>query len=437
MTLTILQWPFLPEEQRTPEQNERWWAECYLPSLPDVTLQSATYSVIVYGGPGSGKSVALKALEKVMAKHLLVAHYPTHLWSGQPNDPAANYSHLSQMMACAAATIKTLLTQQPEKLTGLTPINLEYLRWLIEKYSGARAFRRWADAMEQMSLLGLLNQPFVDLYPTDPSQSDAQGQIEELVTLSRRLGFAGVGIFVDINETEISNETVLEKVTALFSWLLPLQIEGFAIKAALPAGLVEQANLIERSRGRVKFTLLRWSIENCRKLSQRYLCAATQDELTSPTKIAAEGLLFSLEEQIKLLYPQPVPQPWIRLTSLLLDHYVQSGQRLTEMQFETLACAYFTRYVPLKFDRKRRGVWRGHQWIALDDKPFKFLETLWSFRDGGDATQALLKVAGKQGNLNTLASRVRKKIEPIPGQSVYIHNNRSQGYWLENVVDVG
>jgi hypothetical protein len=30
---------------------------------------------------------------------------------------------------------------------------------------------------------------------------------------------------------------------------------------------------------------------------------------------------------------------------------------------------------------------------------------------------------------------LRKKIEPVPGQTVYIHNSRSQGYWLENVVE--
>lgn len=436
MTPSSTCWPFLPEEQRSPEQNKRWWEECYLPSLPDVTLQAAPYSVIVYGGPGSGKSVALKALERVIAERLLVVHYPIDRWPGQPDALTVSYGHLGQMMACAATTIKAFITQHPDKLNGLTPINFEYLRWLIEKYSGARAFRRWADALEQKSLLELLNQPFVDLYSTDTNQSDAHGQIEELVTLSRRLGFTGVAVFIDMNDAETVSHILLEKATELFSWLTPLQIEGFALKAALPVTVVEQANLVERSRGRVTFASLQWTVETCHELSQRYLSAATQGKLTSLTKVATEELLSSLEKQIQVPHPLPQPQSWIRLTALLLDYYSQSGRLLTKTQYETIVCAYFGRHVPLKFDRKNRGVWRGLEWIALDEKPFKFLEILWSYRDGGDATQALLKMARKQGNLNTLASRLRKKIEPIPGQPIYIQNNRSQGYWLENVVEV-
>jgi len=436
MSLTIANWPFLPEEQRTPEQNERWWAECYLPTLPDVTLQGAAYSVVVSGASGSGKSVALRALERAVAADLLGLHYPFDYWPGQPNAPAAGFHHLGQMMACAATAIKNLLTQHPHKLADLTPINLEFLRWLIEKYSGARAFRRWADALEHPALLDLLGSPFVDLYPTDTSQADAQGQLEELVTLSRRLGFNGVAVFVDIGEPETANNTLLEKVAALFGWLTPLQIEGFAIKAALPAQVVEQANLVERSRGRVTFASLRWTVENCYEVSERYLAAATAGQLSSLQKIVSTRLLASLEEQIKEVYPLPAPQPWIKLTALLLDYYTKCGRPLTEAQYGELVCAYFARYVPLRFDRQRRGVWRGLQWIALDDQPFKFFDTLWSYRNGGDPNQALMELfKNSKANLNTLASRLRKKIEPVPGQTIYIHNNRSQGYWLENVVE--
>lgn len=436
MSLTISYWPFLPEEQRTPEQNERWWAECYLPTLTDVTLQGTAFSVVVSGESGSGKSVALRALARAVAADLLLLHYPFDYWPEQPNAPAAGFHHLGQIMACAAAAIKNLLTQHPHKITDLTSINLEFLRWLIEKYSGARAFRRWADALEHPALLDLLESSFVDLYPTDTTQADAQGQLEELVTLSRRLGFNGVAVFVDIGEPETANATLLEKVAGLFGWLTPLQIEGFAIKAALPARVVEQANLVERSRGRVTFASLRWTIENCHEVSARYLAAATAGKLSSLQKMASTRLLALLDEQIKEVYPLSSPQPWLKLTALLLDHYAKCGHRLTEAQYSELACAYFSRFVPLRFDRQRRGVWRGLQWIALDDQPLKFLEILWTYRDGGDPNQALMEgFKNSKANVNTLASRLRKKIEPVPEQPIYIHNSRSQGYWLENIVE--
>ena len=50
MSLPVSRWPFVSAEERTPEQEERWWTECYVPSPADVTLRGIAHSVIAVGG---------------------------------------------------------------------------------------------------------------------------------------------------------------------------------------------------------------------------------------------------------------------------------------------------------------------------------------------------------------------------------------------------
>ena len=285
-------------------------------------------------------------------------------------------------------------------------------------------------------LLDLMVEPFDDIYSTDAELLDVQGQIEELVTLSRRFDFEGVAVLVYVNELEVVNELILAKVKELFGWLTPLQFEGFAIKAALPEKIVQQAQLIERTRGRVSFASIDWSIEQCRDIGNRHLRVATDHQLGSLAEIATVELLNRLEREIQTLYGAPSPRGWLWLTATLLNGYTKNNQKLTVKRCEELIRTYFANYVPLKIDKARKGVWRGVNFIPLDDQPFSFLEVLWQNRDLGDANQALFRIAGSQGNLNTIASRLRKKIEPVPKQPVYLRNTRSQGYWLENVVDL-
>lgn len=436
MTLTVSQWPFLPAEQRTPEQNERWWAECYIPSPADVTLRGLARSVVVAGESGSGKSTALQAFEKQEMDRWLIFRYPIERWPGEPFAWAGGRQHLGQLMACAAMTLKDFLALQPDQIGRLSVTKLEFLRWLIEKYTSIRTFQRWADDLDQPALLKLLDQPFEDIYPTDTNLADVQGQIEELVMLSRRLGLAGVVALVDINQEEVANESTLEKVAQLFSWLTPLQFEGFAIKAALPESVVEKTKLVERSRGRISFVSLRWSIEACHELSNHHLQAATENKVKELSELASQQLLASLESKIVAAHGDPQPQAWLRLTRMLLEAYLKQKQPLDLAQYKELLQIYFTTYVPLKFDRVRRGVWRGVEFIPLDEQPFSFLEVLWQHRGGQYANETLLhKVASTQANLNTLANRLRKKIEPAPDHPVYLLNTRSQGYMLDNVIE--
>ncbi len=254
MTPAASQWGMITAEKCNPDHNIDWWDECYVPSPADVPLRGVARSVIVVGAPGSGKSVAIDAFERQEKDRFFIVRYPIDRWYGEANAWVDTANHLSQIMAGISMAVKRFLIQHPDKLDRLTSLNLEYLRWLIEKHSNKRTFLRWADALNHEPLISLGKEDFDDIYPTVTDQYDVLGQLEELVTLSRRFGFAGVAALVDLNETDIDDPARLEKMVKLFSWLTPLQIDGFVIKAAVPEIAYKKTNLITRSRDRASFT---------------------------------------------------------------------------------------------------------------------------------------------------------------------------------------
>lgn len=435
MTLTVSQWPFLPQEQQTPEQYTQWRETCYIPSPAEVTLRGIAHTVIISGGPGSGKSTALATLDELKEGQPFTVRYPLIHWPGETHAWIRGFGHLGQIMACTAIKLSRYLKEHPEQINNLSEINLEYLRWLIEKHSGSRAFRRWADVINKPELLNLLQEPFDDLYPTDTELQDVQGQIEELITLSLRLGFNGVAVLIDLHHNDPLTDERLQNIKDLFGWLTPLQFEGFALKAALPSHVIEQTNLLELTRGRASFAPLNWSNETCRQIANRCLTAATGGQLTDLTQLASDELLTQLETKLKIIFNGHAPQAWVWLTATLLPLYTQKEAKLSIKYSNDLLHNYFANYIPLRMDKRHQGVWRGGEFIPLEEQPFRFLETLWRFSPDMEATEALLEVAGRsQGNLNTIASRLRKKIEPLSGKPIYLYNTRSRGYWLENIV---
>jgi DNA-binding response OmpR family regulator len=81
----------------------------------------------------------------------------------------------------------------------------------------------------------------------------------------------------------------------------------------------------------------------------------------------------------------------------------------------------------------RQGVWRGPQFLPLDERPYEILKKLFDLKGRSDPN-ILLEIAGSGENLNTLISRLRREIEPVKGAKIYLQNRRDQGYWLENSV---
>jgi DNA-binding response OmpR family regulator len=119
---------------------------------------------------------------------------------------------------------------------------------------------------------------------------------------------------------------------------------------------------------------------------------------------------------------------WLQWAETLL---ASAKSPASQQDPDEAACNYYQRHVPLRLDTTQTGVWRGPQLITLDQQPYEFLKKLFELR-GRPAPDLLQDFAGSGANLNTLASRLRKQIEPLSNKNIYLQNRRDRGYWLEN-----
>lgn len=443
MSVTYDAAPFRPLEQRSLEETEQWWQHCYLPSSADRLLPGHPNWCIVTGGPGSGKSVALAALAEREKAESFVIPYPPERWPGAAgallrSDP----SHLAQMMTTAAREIRDYLDRHLGQLAGLTSLQREFVRWLMERVGRKRAYYRWLDALpEELSELFQSTPDVDELYSTTSDPADVQGQIEELVQLVRAFGFQRVVFTVDV-PAQIDSQQA-KKLADLFGWLDLTYHPGFALVAAVPLDIVREGEVIERARGRVSVILLDWTVAECQLLAERHiqLALAEQDGEHPLATYATPELLDEMGGTIQKEFGSPTPAGWVALAETLL-FLVQRmtnplSPPLTPKQASKVKQAYFQRHMLLHMDVAKHGVWRGPRFIAVDEQPLHFLRLL-HHRAGKPINwddEELQFVAGSPANVHSIASRLRATIEPSPKQWVYVLNSRGAGgYWLENAI---
>jgi hypothetical protein len=98
--------------------------------------------------------------------------------------------------------------------------------------------------------------------------------------------------------------------------------------------------------------------------------------------------------------------------------------------------ALYRHYAPLRYypQVSSSQIWRGASRIALDEAQVAVFQALW--RHGRTRSYAskeeLVALAGSPTNLDKIISRIRKKLEPVPGTEIYLHRTQSLGTRLEH-----
>ena len=442
--LTYASWPFRSPGALPPDEAARWWNECYHKS--DVARTAAGWSHwrVILGGPGSGKSVLLAALEtaELVEGRSFVVRYPPSRWPGASHALVKDGNHLAQIMAAIALRLRDYLGNLPAEVARLTAGQRTVLRWMMDDYLGRRAFERWADGLPDEAARPLQDIPSEKLYTSTTQPLEVVGQIDEAVNLIRRLGFQRVVLSVDVDSREAQSQ--LSALGELFSWLELMQQPGLAMMAAVPRAAAEEVDLVARARGRVNFARLDWALDQVRAVTERCLQAALNDRSVRLEQLATPDALTALGERLAAEYGEVSPQGWVWLTETLLycGSRDSAGLPLGADSADRLWRDLCARHFPLELIAGR-GVWRGPRFIAIDPQPLRFLDILWRSHEpiniDSPGMESVLGDARNPKNLmHTLARRLRQAIEPDPSRPIYLISDRGEGgYWLDNVVRSG
>lgn len=441
-------WPFRPYHARFVDESARWWEYCHVPTGTEAELQDRPFWSAVTGGTGSGKSVILANLEQRESKTSFILRYPPARWPGAKQCWAPGGDHLSQIMAEASISLREFFSANPAKLAILSKDQRSFLRWVIEKFGGPRAFSRWIDGFGADHTELFHNVAYEDIYPGTAASSNVHGQINELVILVCKLGYRRLLIMVDLNESDLyqpliwnKDEKPLEHLKSLLRLPDLTRSGGFALVAAIPSRADEEVRTIKSSFDQIKFFHIRWTLDDLRKAATAHLRQAVGKADAEMTDFISESLYHEMENWLVVEYGEYTPCAWVFLVEtvlyLTLAEHKQRQPPLEDNAKDELQRTFYARHIPLRLDLEARGVWRGRKFIELTDQPLNFLKIL-KRHDGkpvNSEDSELLQIASrKKSNIHTIASRTRDLIEPFP-KPIYIINERKEGgYWLENCI---
>jgi hypothetical protein len=439
--LTYASWPFRSPDTLPSHEAQQWQAHCFWPH-PVVGLMAGwSHGRVLLGGPGSGKSILLAALEaeELAARRSFVVRYSPGRWPGGRQALIEAGNHLAQIMAAAALSLRDYFNAAPAEVDQLTPRQHIVLRWLMDDYLGQRAFNRWRDGLPEKQAQALQSVPYEQLYASTTQPLEVVGQVDEAVNLVRRLGFQRIVLTVDVSSREAPVQSAM--LGELFSWLELMQQPNLALMAAVPHAAAEQIDLISRARSRINVARLEWSLDQVKALAERCLQVALNDPTACFERLVTREALALLAERLAAEYGGDAPQGWIWLAETLL-YCANREQVPTPFGIEwvdRLWLEFCARHFPLEL-LAGRGVWRGPRFITIDPQPLRLIDLLWRSRDPINIDDPGMKrILGQTKNpkslLHTLARRLRQAIEPDPSNPIYLINDRGEGgYWLDNIV---
>ncbi len=430
MSVHFERWPFAPPANRLPEEEERWWETCHVPHPALEVIESHSQWCVLRGGAQHGKSTLLRALKRRQDASALILEDEVF---SDPREEAPQGNILYRILFHASWALRDRLRTQPEWFSHLSRTQLEFLRWAVEKFHGPRAFLRWLDGLPADHAQAMEKIPFEDLYPTQTASMDVDGQLEELVNLCHRLGYQQVLIHIDTPPFLSAGQQ--SEIRAMLGWLKPMQRYGIKVILAVPS-LFSKEEISELGRGRLTLLDLETPPDFTKEVVERHLLASTAGQFQRLEQLCSPDLMRQLENMLEEEFGDFPPGAWLKVAEIVLEIAAKTEQvPLTEETFSVIRLAYAARCQPLRLGAPDMppGVWRGRQWLNLDRALYEFLRLLME-RKGKCVNHKMLHTS--KSNLHTLASRLKKVIEPGPDYDVYLKNRKGEGYWLENFISL-
>jgi hypothetical protein len=424
LRLSFSRWVFKPPEERLPAEDERWWDECYLPDPIEDILENRSQWCALTGGYQDGKSTLLASLTRRLQGRALVIRDDARFL---PEKEKSDNNILYHILSRASWTLRQDLVRAPDKFSRLSPTQMEFLRWSVEKFHGRRAFMRWLDGLPQEISQTLHAINFEDLYPSQAG--DVAGQIEELVNLGAKLDYEQVLTIVD--SPPLPSQNQIEGIERILGWLEPMQDYRLKTVIALPPSM-EIQRIRELTRGRVSILQLESTPDRVSDIVSRHLSVATEGGVHKIEQICSSRLIAQFKEFIRDEFGTAATGAWLKIIDIALKKITETDKAtlgvdvLSEIKRE-----FYERWMPIRLgsESAKLGCWRGYTWIPLERAVYDFLAAL-KYHQNRHVDHEVARTS--KGNLHTLAKRLRTAIEPDKEDCIYVKNVKGEGYSLEH-----
>lgn len=369
-------------------EDEPWLNRCFIPP-PHIEQISGDRSVIVFGGPGSGKTTLNQFLKRLCldgqgTPMRLVAEWtPSPLTVDQElKGIAAVRAQTNQVFDACVESILQFLAGYPDRFQTAPETAKESLAWFVHEYSQSDLSLRIEQIIEDEqppgaeilnSLLAARSRRVL------PPGAGPDKVAARLVRTLQAIGLNGVWVLGNDDELEmwvdVNPDELIANLQNLFSTLPLFERAKFSYKLLLPSWLEQKTlGVVQRIRLRQRifpYYLNHWQPKNLHDLVNRRLSIATgQPDFTLNNLCASPKLRPWLE-----WVGAASPREWLEQVKPLLAHYLTNScqQPIDAATWEELRLVNPPR---LYLDDERRRITVGARPIPLEELPAKAYEML-------------------------------------------------------------
>lgn len=424
-------------------EDEPWLEHCFVPP-PEFDLISGARSVVVFGGPGAGKTALYRALRQRLSP---AGARPSRLsFEWQPLADAAPDVQLERVLSVCAEALLSHLAHWPSVLGAAPGYARKTLTWFAHRYQAGSLGRLVDELGAKVDETGraLLRDLAASTMPDQYLDAAAAEQtIAELTKALLQTGLADVCVLVSPDELGPPGP-VSVSLGAFLSTLRLFENPRFIYKLILPADLEPT---LSRAGGVVRHRLdryqLRWLEHDLTTIVEQRLWLASGGQVGRLGDVCEDKKLAAWLARCS----GASPRGWLNQTRPLAAHFLNLGRAVTTQEWHQIR-----RIHPPKFwiDEEQRRVTVGHRQIwDLPDTEWAILHYLYQHRDRVCSRDELyhkahLAVSGAadteqrffpkeyEGALNNALLRLRQAIEPDPRTPLFVVTHKGKGVKLEH-----
>ena len=425
-------------------EAEPWLVPDAFVSPPEFEFFKGLHSNIIYAKPGTGKtavSCTLSEYARSQLKCLPVKWTPDLNLSPQPSNTELVMAQFSGILSACAHEILGALPQGSKK-RAKEDRNFDFM---------AEFLHHFAPRDDQELLTRLISVSKSLLLSRD---TKLEVITTELIKNMKYVGFpSGIWIMVDGLDwnSDIQKETVVNILQSILSTPPLFEISGFYFKMLLPMELERALTEIPaRVKGRVMTSRISWETKHLRMMIEKRLHLALGDDRVQVNQIYPANELFAWLEACGGLSPRGWLEYFRPIFATVWENY--TSEELRRLRKDEWITARKRSSLQLKFYPDSNEVVIGmnsprtlsQEELAIFSYLYKNESRYCSKRDIYNKaylpfnTKGQNKEIGPQDDLpkeyddliNTAIHRLRKSIEPVPKDPVFLTMKKNLGYRL-------